>query len=179
MKDASRSPLVFILFYSALLCLSSPLAFAQTPPFRQCPHVRTANSCGVLIVINANNTVSVYADSSIPPYENSEDTLTGVLNNSSRTIASLPLKSTTDIFGFDGDGICDSSITPHPAGCPFGSTGYEGPGVAFSNISSDKTSGTVSFNPGIPPGGSAYFGLEEALTAAQGTVPLNTPCPAS
>jgi hypothetical protein len=179
MKGASRNPLVAGLFCSALLCLSSPLVFAQAPPFQQCPHIGVANSCGVLIVINANNTVSIYTDSATPPYENSDDTLTGVLNNSSKTIAALPLTSTTNIFGFDGDGICDSSITPQPAGCPFGSTGYEGPGVAFSNISSDSTSGTVNFNPGIPPGGSAYFGLEEALTAAQITVPLNTTCPAS
>ena len=56
MKGASN-PLLAILFRSALLCLLSPLAFAQappTPPFRQCPHIGVANSCGVLIVINAN-----------------------------------------------------------------------------------------------------------------------------
>lgn len=167
------------LFGGAVICAA---ALAQAPPstpFRQCPAIGASNSCGVLIVVNANNTVSVYRDKNIPPYENSDDTVTGVLNNSGRTITSLPLKSGTDIFGFEDDGICSKSITPKPSGCPFGPTGYEGPGVSYSNISSDKHSGTVNFSPGIPPGGSAYFGLEEALSASDVTVPLNTTCPTS
>ncbi len=58
-----------------------------------------------------------------------------------------------------------------PPGCPgfqgFGATGYEGPGTSFKNISSNTQTGTLVFSPALQPGGSAYFGLEEALTSGQ------------
>ena len=60
-----------------------------------------------------------------------------------------------------------------PAGCPFGPTGYEGPGVSFGTPSLDGTSDTIYFNPAIPPGGSAYFSLENAIP--QQCPPINAP----
>jgi len=105
-----------------------------------------------------------------PTYDGADDTLIGVLNLSSQKIASIPLHGPNIIFGFDGDGVCATFIQPHDAACPFGPTGYEGPGVSFSNISADKTSGTVNFSPPIAAnGGTAYFGLELAI---------QTQCPA-
>ena len=88
--------------------------------------------------------------------------MTGVRNDSNSSIGSLQLSSNTDLFGFDGDGLCTYGVS----GCPFGPTGYEGPGTSFSNISSGFNGGTVTFNPAIPPGGTAYFSLEESLQAA-------------
>jgi uncharacterized repeat protein (TIGR01451 family) len=38
--------------------------------------------------------------------------------------------------------------------------------VTYSNISSDVMSGTVNFSPAVPNGGSAWFGLEDTLTAS-------------
>jgi hypothetical protein len=111
------------------------------------------------------------------PYDQIEDTLVGVINNSNLPIASLVLTSGAGgltIFGFDGDGICGISpntgqpFVPAPAGCPFGPTGYEGPGVSFTSISADFTTGTVNFSPPIPRGGTAYFSLEDSLTQATG-----------
>ena len=111
---------------------------------------------------------------------------------------SINLSSSLDIFGFDGDGLCQIGGFgfPHdsPAGCPFGPTGYEGPGTSFSNISPDTTSGTVDFNPPIGPSGaacasggsggsgtsSAYFSLEESISAADinlGTIASAPPPP--
>jgi PEP-CTERM motif len=135
----------------------------------ECPAIGLDTGCGILITINADNSVTVTAASSPtqPPYDGVEDTLIGVLNNSSVAVGSLPLSSSTVIFGFDGDGICASSISPRPAGCPFGTTGYEGPGVSFSGINAARTNGIVNFGPAIGPGGSAFFGLEEALVATQ------------
>jgi uncharacterized protein (TIGR03437 family) len=185
MRHAISRPVVSTLWAAVLMLFSLPLLAQPPKPWTQCPHVGMSPSCGVLIVINANNTVNVYSDSSVGPYENSDDTLTGVQNNSSQRFYSLTLKGTTDLFGFEklgdsgSDGICDPGISPRPSGCPFGSTGYEGPGVSFTNISSDYRSGTVNFNGGIPPGGSAYFGLEEAVTASQVTAPFSTTCPAN
>jgi hypothetical protein len=112
-------------------------------------------------VIDADGSLRVKADPTQPPFDGIEDTLFGVRNNSTKSIAAIPLRGSQTIFGFDDDGIC--AVNPRPAGCPFGPTGYEGPGVTFSSISADLKSGVVNFTPPIPPGGSAYFGLEEAI----------------
>ncbi len=102
-------------------------------------------------------------DPTQPPYF-TEDTLIGVQNDSSQPLSSLPLFSTTgkNLFAFDQDGLC--TVSNAPAGCPFGTTGYEGPGVSFANIDANTQSGTVQFSPAIPPGGHTYFSLEEALS---------------
>ncbi|MGI8801347.1 MAG: IPT/TIG domain-containing protein [Solirubrobacteraceae bacterium] len=121
----------------------------------------------------------VYGDPnpSVGPYDGSDDTLVGILNQSSAPVGSLPLSSTTlPIFGFESDGIC-SGFNPGPTGCPFGPTGYEGPGTSFGAISTDMMSGTVSFSPPIPPGGSAYFSLEDTLSATDITPGPPSPNP--
>ena len=65
-------------------------------------------------------------------YDGSDDTYIGVINNSGGTVSSITLSSTTDIFGFDGDGIS----TPRfgAPGNSTDSTGYGGPD-GFSPIS--------------------------------------------
>ncbi|HEU5371377.1 MAG TPA: RHS repeat-associated core domain-containing protein [Gaiellaceae bacterium] len=131
--------------------------------FSQCPPDGQDTSCGVLVTISDGGT-TVATDSTQPPIDGIEDTLIGVQNDSSSTIGSLQLSSNTDLFGFDGDGLC--SVSPHPSGCPFGPTGYEGLGTSFSNINPAKTGGVVTFTSGLAPGASAYFSLEEALTGA-------------
>jgi hypothetical protein len=161
----------------------------------QCPAVGADTTCGVVITViqTSNSPCPPQGCASISftgqgPYDQIEDTLVGVVNNGNLPITSLILKSSVAAFAFDGDGICGLDpntgvpFVPRPAGCPFGPTGYEGPGVSFSNISPDGTTGTVNFNPAIPPGGTAYFSLEESLTAAtacstviNGSVPKPTP----
>src|SRR5207245_6950148 len=101
--------------------------------------------------------------------------LIGVQNNSTSSVSSTPVQG-AGITGFDGDGLCASSITPHPAGCPYGSTGYEGRGSTTSTASTaagggdsftviDANHAIVNFSPAIPPGGSAYFSLEGPATS--------------
>jgi hypothetical protein len=118
-----------------------------------------------LIYIDASGAAGVAGDPTQGPYDSVEDTLIGVQNNSRASITSLPLAATTGkaLFGFDGDGLCSTFNGLQLVGCPFGPTGYEGPGVTFTNISADLTSGTVHFSPAVPPGGHSYFSLEEAL----------------
>ena len=157
----------------ALFALTSG-GMAQTPPFNQCKAAGLDASCRILILIDTNGSLRVLTDTTLSAtYDGSDDTLVGVLNLSGNKIASIPLRGPDQIFGFDGDGICASSITPNPPGCPFGPTEYEGPGVSFSGISADGTSGTVNFNPPLAAGnGSAYFGLEMAIpTQCAGIVP--------
>jgi hypothetical protein len=168
----------------------------------------------LLIVINPDGSVDILVDpDQAETYDGSEDTLIGVQNNSNQIVQSIDLSSTTlDLFGFDEDGICDPENFPEEgtgdpgcaqggfvddAGNPaYGTTGYEGPHVVFSNINEDETAGTVSFTgaanagggcagvdtsiTGLAPGASAYFGLEE--TISQGDVnltsaPVAKPCP--
>src|SRR4051794_772285 len=146
--------------------------------FTQCPPIGDDEGCQVLITVNPDGTGTVSQDATQGPYEEDEDALVGLQNNSPGTVTSIALSSSLDIFGFDDDGIC-SDLTgythPSPAGCPFGPTGYEGPGTSFSNISADTTSGTVNFSPPVGPGGSASFSLGGAISAPDtplGTIPV-------
>jgi uncharacterized protein (TIGR03437 family) len=153
---------------SMIFCiLAAFTAQAQnpTPPFTQCAAAGLDTSCRILIVIGANGGQRILTDPNVSPtYDGSDDTLIGVVNLSSNPVSSIPLVAPNQIFGFDGDGICSASIVPNPPGCPFGATGYEGPGVSFSHINPAMTSGLVQFNPPIAAnGGSAYFGLEMAI----------------
>jgi hypothetical protein len=92
---------------------------------------------------------------------------------------------------------CSQSTVTDSAGNPaFGPTGYEGPFTSFTNVSTDGTSGTVNFTnppssggagcgfatpqPGLAPGASAYFGLEEEVSGSDLSLanqPVVTPCP--
>lgn len=146
----------------SMLCFPA-LAQVPAPPFRECPAAGLDTSCRILILIDANGGQHVLTDPNVSPtYDGSDDTLIGVLNQSSNPVGSIPLTSPNAIFGFDGDGIC--AVTPHPPGCPFGPTGYEGPGVSFASINTNQTSGVVNFNPPIAAnGGTAYFGMEVAI----------------
>ena len=81
-------------------------ASGPTPPFHQCPHVGAALSCNILIELDASGG-TVVDDNSQVPYDNSEDTLVGVQNDSSVAVSSLPLvahPAAEPAFGFDGDG---------------------------------------------------------------------------
>lgn len=163
------------LFQSRLtpgLLVVVPLIISVNHLNAQCPPVAADTTCGAIITVtNSGASVSFTGQG---PYDGIDDTLVGVINNSSVPVTSLVLTSSTlDIFGFDGDGICGISpntglpYVPAPPGCPFGPTTYEGPGVSFSNISADYMTGTVNFNPPIPAnGGTAYFSLEDSLGAA-------------
>ena len=90
-----------------------------SPPFRECPAVGADQSCGVLIYVTSSG-VKVLSDPSQGPYDGGDDTLVGVLNASDKALPSLALSSSTDIFGFDGDGICTYSGWTGAAQCPYG-----------------------------------------------------------
>ena len=127
-----------------------------------CPALGNDTDCGVIIdVTDSGATISVTGQG---PYDGADDTLVGVVNQSTKNlpVSSLNLTSGNNIFGFDGDGI-DTYGAP---GNAQDSTGYGGPNAHFTNISADQTSGTVSFVTPIPPGGTAYFGLENSVATA-------------
>jgi hypothetical protein len=143
---------------------------ASAQPFNQCPAIGFSNSCAILFTVNPDGSITAASDPSVPPFDGVEDTLVGVQNNSAGTLLSLTL-SGAGIFGFDADGLCSgvnssggAGFVPPPAACPFGPTGYEGPGTSFSIV--DANNGTVLFaGSGVGPGQSTYFSLEGSPSA--------------
>ncbi len=137
----------------------------------------TSPYCGVIITINPNLSLS-FAKPGPGPYDNIEDTMVGIVNNSASTINGLTLAG-SNIFGFDGDGI----NTYGAQGNSKDTTGYGGPMTFFTNIDSTHSTGTANFIGGLGAGQSTYFSLEEDLTGAntplRGTVGNTVPEPAT
>lgn len=125
-----------------------------------CPAFGADTDCGVIITITATGATVTFTGQG--PYDSVEDTLVGVVNNSKLPIRSIIITSGQPIFAFDGDGI----TTFGAPGNAMDTTGYGGPNSFFTNINASQTSGTVNFVTPIAPGGSTYFSLEEAITAA-------------
>jgi hypothetical protein len=157
-----------------------------------CPAVGSdTNGCEFIITVTGVNasgaattfTVAVNAPDQ-GPFDGSEDTLVGVINNSGAVLKSMTLSNAAGQFGFDGDGACIGSYSPQPTAAQClggvygtGSTGWNDylsiSATSFSNITS--TTGTVNLN-NIAAGGTAWFDLEGALTVNQlGGAPLPAP----
>ena len=94
---------------------------STTAPFNECPQIGFDASCGILIVISnngeqvledPNNAVAGFTNpdpSAQLPYDTADDTLVGIVNESSKPVYAVQLSgesSGTPLFGFDGDGIC-------------------------------------------------------------------------
>ncbi len=107
-------------------CSGTPDAFTATvgaaPEFTECPQLGDDTGCQFLIVAS-NSGTTIDNDTSQGAYEGADDSLIGVVNNSSDPVTAIPLSAPgTDLFGFDGDGICDAFTevgidAPIPAGC--------------------------------------------------------------
>ena len=143
-----------------------------------CPAVGADADCAIILnITSVSGGVGTFTASKGPsfgmPYDGTEDTLLGVTNSSGGIVNSIHLTSTTNIFGFDGDGLQTFiSLANAP-----GATGYEG---SFSKTSAfnltgaldtftitNAFTGDVNFPGGLVSGGSAFFSLEEALTLSK------------
>lgn len=148
-------------------------AFAAT-----CPSFGDDTDCGVILTINPDLSVTITNPVGQGPYDGAEDTLVGVVNSSAIVVNSLNLSSTTDIFGFDGDGI-DTFGAPGNAS---DTTGYGGPITFFTGIDALNENGTANFLGGLAVGATTYFSLEENLSSADsglgGSVGGSAPEPA-
>jgi hypothetical protein len=167
---------------------SGASATTPSPPFTQCPAIADDTSCALLIDIT-NSGTQILGDPTQGPFDGADDTLVGVINQSSTSVSSMPLSASTDIFGFDDDEICSGlygTWGPAPAtttvsgdlgsaGCPYDgdTTTAAGPDTSFSGINSTDTSGTVNFPTPLAPGQSTYFSLEEALTPTSFATPTS------
>ncbi len=153
------------------------LAAAMASGAAICPGASGANNfahapdsantgCNTLITFNANGTITVTVPDA-SPYDGVEDTLVGVLNNSSAVITSISL-SGSNIFGLDGDGICVFTFVGNCYCSASAKAGtdpqdYYGPTSTFAITNANN--GIVNFAPGIAAdGGSTFFRLEEPPT---------------
>ncbi len=162
-------PLLFTV--AAVTLTGAPAAVAAPPAFNQCPAIGFDSGCGALITVNADGTSSVQFDANQPPFNGINDTLVGVVNNSGAPLSGLALSGELlgqGIFGFTQHGLCvavsGTGAVPPPDGCPFGSTGYEGPGTSFSVT--DATDGLVQFTGGLASQGAAYFSIHGIVDQA-------------
>jgi hypothetical protein len=145
------------MFVATGVLLAAGVAQAQSV----CPAVGADTDCGTIITI-ADNHTSVTSTGQ-GPYDSIEDTLVGVVNNSSQPITIIHLRSANPIFSFDGDGIDTYGIP----GNVLDFTGYGGPNAYFSDMDFMGFQGDVHFIiPIAAHGGVAYFSLEEAVSNA-------------
>jgi hypothetical protein len=145
-------------------------AAAPAPPFTQCPAIGSAASCKILLVVNSDETVSSFGDPAAGPYDGSDDTTVGIVNDSSAAVKAVTVSGPgSGLSLFDGDGICSGQFATWTgsSGCPYGRTGYEGPGTSFVTSASLPDSAEVDFAGGLAPGASAYFSLEGELASAE------------
>ncbi|HSS19660.1 MAG TPA: Calx-beta domain-containing protein [Pyrinomonadaceae bacterium] len=145
---------------SGALLILAVLVISVRTAEAQCPAVGSDTNCGVIITVT--DTGASLSLTGQPPYDDIEDTLIGVVNNSNLPIHSLGLNASLTIFAFDGDGIDTYGIP----GNSMDSTGYGGPNAYFTNIDPSQRSGIVNFIvPIAAHGGTAYFSLEEAISS--------------
>ncbi|MGA7180654.1 MAG: PEP-CTERM sorting domain-containing protein [Thiobacillaceae bacterium] len=192
MKKSAPSVLLSTLLAGAL-GLTASTAFAAPV----CPNVGAGTDCGLLFVFNPDGSLSTVSGTgtiynynagafagtiNAAPYDGSDDAIVGVLNLSSSSIPSLHLTGSGNgggIFAFDGDGqshYAGGVASPPPA--PYTNYGYEGPGTAFTNITSGGTVGDVVFLNGLGTNQAIWFSLEGSPTSIGGITP-GVPEPAS
>ena len=88
--------------------VTAKAASVPAPPFKQCPAIGASPSCEILLVVNSDSTVTVVGDPSVGPFDGSDDTLVGIVNNSAKPVSAITVTGPgwPDLSGFDGDGIC-------------------------------------------------------------------------
>jgi PEP-CTERM motif len=130
----------------------------------------TFTNSGVTTTSNPAYTISPH------PYDGSDDTYFGVINNSSKPITTIKLSSSLDIGGFDGDGINSAAFLNVPNNSK-DTTGYGGPDAFFTSNTGDSL--TVNFiTPVAANGGTTFFALEEPV-ALNNIIPGGIPEPST
>ena len=160
------------------------------------PYVTAGGGCNTLVTVAAGGGITISIVNA-NPYDGSEDTLVGVVNNSSTPLTSLTLTA-AGISSWDSDGICvyaaggaagDTWTSGNSSYCTAAQlagtstpTDYYGPTTTFSNYASGN-SVTVTFTTPVPAnGGTTFFSVEQSpsasLVVTQPGLP-STPAPSS
>jgi hypothetical protein len=168
-----------------------------------CPSIGSGTGCAYVLTVNPTGSVSISAGANPASYDGGtkgegDDVVVGVVNNSNAIVSSIALTGTSNVFGFDGDGICTTTFTSPvsssycknngPNGGPSYTTArgkttgsdpydYQGPDNTFSNIStSGRTagSGTINFTTALLPQGTTFLSLEGGPTKSTAAATLKT-----
>ena len=161
---------------ATLMAASASSGAGATPT---CPSVGGGSGCAYVLTVNPNGSVSISPGANSGPTTagtrgEGDDVVVGVVNNSNAVVNSIALAGTSNVFGFDSDGLCTYSFTSPvsssycqtngPNGGPSYTTtrgkttgsnpyDYEGPDNTFSNIStsgrSAGDSGTIKFTTAL------------------------------
>jgi PEP-CTERM motif len=138
---------------------------------------------------SSKGVVSTSNPSGKTSYDASDDALVGIINNSSTLISAIHLTGGTPglgngIFGFDGDGGCDTARFTWigAANCPAttGNNDYAAnahgafAGVTFKNINANFTAGDVFFSTPLGQGDIAEWTLERPAGSIS-TITINPP----
>lgn len=132
-----------------------------TPLFSQCPLAGANSDCKYLITAESDGDLVLTTDSNQSSLGPIRGALIGVQNDSGSPLCQVGVVRGQS-FNFLTNGVCE--VLRAPAGCPFGETGYEGPGTSFD--SPDVDFATVLFDPCIADGDSAYFSIDGFNSAA-------------
>lgn len=132
--------------------------------FTECPPVYYDTGCQFLVAVTSSGR-TVYEDPNQAPYEDDDDALIGVVNQTSQPIDALPISvSGSNPFGFDGDGLCNPGGPPLAPGCalaagePAGTTcGAQGDACSFP-IPSGEPAGYVEPGATSPNRQNGYEG---------------------
>ena len=111
-----RSPVLVLVGLALGLVGLAPSA-ASAAEFTQCPPVDKDPGCQFLITVGGSGVTVSEDNEGLGPYDGEDDTLVGIQNNSTKAISSFPLSSAKNIYGFDGDGLCDPPAAPRPPRC--------------------------------------------------------------
>ena len=138
---------------AAALAVLGAAALGSTPGAANvCPAIGADTDCGIIVTLDPGSaTLTVTGQG---PYDGTDDTLIGIVNNSGVTVNALHLSSLLAIFDFDGDGIGGNAVDL---------TGYGGPDTYFTGIDPSLTTGDANFIGGLADGATTYFALESAL----------------
>jgi hypothetical protein len=157
---------------------------------------KTTSDCTDLITVAKNGSVSTSNPSGKNSYDGSDDALVAIINNSTTLISAIHLTGGTPgvgsgIFGFDGDGGCDTArfTWVGAANCSVttGNNNYADSahgafaGVTFKNINANFTAGDVFFSTPLGQGGVAEWTLERPAGSISSITidPPSVPEPAS
>jgi hypothetical protein len=159
-------------------------------------YITAGGGCNAIVTVTTTGSTVAIVNSN--PYDGSDDTLVGVVNNTATTLSQITV-SGSNISGFEGDGICTFGAgglagTTFTAGSSAYCTtqalngtdpqDYQGPAQTFTNFASGSAV-TIVFSPPLAPGGTSFFSLEEApsntlvVTAPGGPPVTTTPVPSS
>src|SRR4029453_1399919 len=143
---------VAVLSSSAAAARATPISIqasggpcpSSTGPGTSAAYTAAGGLCNVVITFNADGSITTLITNP-NPYDGVEDSLMGIVNDTTSGIPSINLISPTlDLFGFDGDGACVTGgffVQAGPCGglrAPTASGAYyAGPGVTFTNIAAN------------------------------------------